>query len=208
VQADVLSVFITGQKEEENWDVEARSSSYPDLTAVVTETLERAGVKAQSTASASELYRQATAWMVGGKVVATVGIVDEKVRKAFDVRQAVYYAEIDWTYITKKSQKRKIKVQDIARFPSVRRDFSLLLDEGIEFQRIEELALKQGGKLIKEVGLFDVYEGKNLPKGKKSYAVSFLIQDEQKTLTDKVVDKLMSKVQMTLEQELGCELRS
>lgn len=207
-QSDRLSVFVTGQKEKENWDADGRKAGYQDLRAVITECLSRAEVKAKCESSDSELYGQSMAWMVGERVVAMAGVVSDKVRKAFDVKQPVFHAEIDWTYITKKSHKSSIKVREIPKFPAVRRDLSLLLDKKIEFQRIEELALKQGGKLLKEVGLFDVYEGKNLPEGKKSYAVSFKIQDEQKTLTDKVVDKLMSKVQMTLEKELGCTLRS
>ncbi|NNC82504.1 MAG: phenylalanine--tRNA ligase subunit beta [Flavobacteriales bacterium] len=203
-----LSIFHTGVRDQENWDAEKREAGFYDLSAVVEAILTHFDLEdVRSTDSDSELYSQGLAWKKGDRVVATAGIVSPKVTKHFDVKQETYFADIDWTYITSHAHGKKMKVKEIPRFPAVRRDFSLLLDQGVKFQRIEELARKSAGPLLKEVGLFDVYEGKNLPEGKKSYAVSFHIQDENKTLTDKVVDKLMQKIQSGLEKELGASLR-
>ncbi|NNK80276.1 MAG: phenylalanine--tRNA ligase subunit beta, partial [Flavobacteriales bacterium] len=208
VQNDRLSIFLTGTRDGENWDTKTVKSSYYDLSAVVSELLSRFDLNDVKQSDVDdELYQQARLWTHKDAVIAKAGIVAQNVLKKFDVKQAVYFADIDWTYITAHTHGRKMQVKDIPKFPAVRRDFSLLLDSGVEFQRIEELAVQSAGPLLKEVGLFDVYEGKNLPEGKKSYAVSFIIQDENKTLTDKVVDKLMKKIQERLEQDLGASLR-
>lgn len=209
VQNERVSVFLTGARNEENWDTSSEKSSFYDLEGVVEEVLSRFGIKGcKRTDSGTGLYSQGRSWMKGEKEIASIGVVDAKILKKFDVKQAVYFADIDWTYITSVSHGKKMQVQEISKFPSVRRDFSLLIDKGVEFQQIKELARKNAGSMLKEVGLFDVYEGKNLPEGKKSYAVSFIIQDENKTLTDKVVDKIMGKIQKSLEAELGASLRS
>jgi phenylalanyl-tRNA synthetase beta chain len=203
-----LSIFHTGRKAAENWDVTAADTSFYDLSAVIDAVLDRFDLSdCKRSDSGSELYAQGLEWKKGDRPVASAGIVSDTVRKHFDVKQAVYFADIDWVYITGHAHGKKMQVREIPKFPAVRRDFSLLLDKNVEFQHIEELAHKSAGPLLKEVGLFDVYEGKNLPEGKKSYAVSFQIQDENKTLTDKVVDKLMNKIQQRLEKELGASLR-
>lgn len=208
-QNERLSIFLTGERDQENWESPSVKASFFDIEAVVVQVLSRFGIEGcKREDSNTELYQQGRSWKKGEREVASIGIVDQKIRKKFDVKQAVYFADIDWTYITSVSHRKKMQVRPIPKFPSVRRDFSLLLDKGVDFQQIQELARKNAGPLLKEVGLFDVYEGKNLPEGKKSYAVSFIIQDEKKTLTDKVVDKMMSKIQKSLEGELGASLRS
>ena len=114
---------------------------------------------------------------------------------------------MDWYIIMKESLNNKVKFSEISKFPAVRRDLALLIDKGIAFSQIEQIAQKTERKLLKQVTLFDVYEGKNLPEGKKSYAVNFMLQDEGKTLTDKQIDNVMKKIQNNLEKELGATLR-
>ena len=127
--------------------------------------------------------------------------------KQFEVKQEVFHAELDWSLMSQMKDKNAFKLQEIAKFPAVRRDLSLLLDKTVKFNDLQKSARKSGGKLLKEVLLFDVYEGDKLPEGKVSYALGFVIQDEQSTLTDKAVEKLMSRIQKSLEEEFKAELR-
>ena len=127
--------------------------------------------------------------------------------KAFDIDNEVYYADLNWKELMKAIRSVKISYKEISKFPAVKRDLALLLDKNIQFAEIEKIAYETEKKLLKEVELFDVYEGKNLEAGKKSYAVSFLLQDENQTLNDKMIDKIMSKLVKNLEDKLGAQLR-
>ena len=144
---------------------------------------------------------------VSGKPLATLGLVAPKLLKAFDINTTVYFADLEWKQLLKESGKHKIAYHEISKFPAVKRDLALLLDKNILFDQIEKIAYKAERKLLKNVSLFDVYEGKNLPEGKKSYAVNFVIQDDEKTLNDKQIDGIMQKIQKSLESELGAQLR-
>ena len=124
-----------------------------------------------------------------------------------DIDTDVYYAELSWTLLMKEVKKSKVTFSEISKFPAVKRDLALLLDKTVQFAEIEKIATDSERKLLKDVALFDVYEGKNLPAGKKSYAVSFYLQDEGKTLNDKQIDAIMKKIQTNLEQKLGAQLR-
>ena len=124
-----------------------------------------------------------------------------------DIDAEVYYAEFSWTLLMKEIKKNKVAFSEISKFPAVKRDLALLLDKSVQFAEIEKIATESERKLLKDVTLFDVYEGKNLPAGKKSYAVSFYLQDEGKTLNDKQIDAIMKKIQTNLEQKLGAQLR-
>ena len=128
----------------------------------------------------------------GGKRLATFGIVTKKILKAFDIDNEVYYADLNWKELMKAIRSVKISYTEISKFPTVKRDLALLIDKKVQFAEIEKIAYETEKKLLKEVSLFDVYEGKNLEAGKKSYAVSFLLQDETQTLNDKMIDKIMS----------------
>ena len=130
----------------------------------------------------------------------------KSILKHFDIKQEVFYADFDWDRI-QKYVSNKIKFTDIPKYPEVRRDLSLLLDESVTFENIYTIAKQTEKALLKEVSLFDVYQGKNLPEGKKSYAVSFTIQDNSKTLTDTQIEKIMSKLQGNFEKQLGATLR-
>ena len=143
----------------------------------------------------------------GGKRLATFGIVTKKLLKAFDIDNEVYYADFNWKELLKAIRNVKVSYTEISKFPAVKRDLALLLDKKVQFAEIEKIAYETEKKLLKEVSLFDVYEGKNLEAGKKSYAVSFLLQDENATLNDKQIDKIMSKLVKNLEDKLNAKLR-
>jgi phenylalanyl-tRNA synthetase beta chain len=143
----------------------------------------------------------------GGKLLATVGIVSKKITKAFDIDNEVYYADINWKNLLQAIKSVKVSYTELSKFPAVKRDLALLLDKNVQFADIERIAYECERKLLKAVELFDVYEGKNLEPGKKSYAISFILQDEEKTLNDKQIDKIMSKLIASYEKQLGAKLR-
>jgi phenylalanyl-tRNA synthetase beta chain len=127
--------------------------------------------------------------------------------KRIDIDTDVFFGEINLDNLLKKTANRVVRFSEISRFPAVSRDMALLVDKNVTFAQIEQIARKSGKKLLKEVSLFDVYEGSNLPKGKKSYAVNFVLQDDEKTLTDRQIDEIMQKIRINLEKELGATLR-
>ncbi len=139
--------------------------------------------------------------------MAMLGIVSRKIQKMMDVDHEVYYADLNWKLLMKAIRNNKISYTEISKFPAVSRDLALLLDKGVEFAEIEKVAYSTEKKLLKEVTLFDVYEGKNLEAGKKSYAVNFVLQDEMKTLNDKQIDAIMNKLIANLQAKLGAKLR-
>ena len=141
------------------------------------------------------------------KVVVEMGILSYKLLKKLGIEQPVYYAELDWGGLMKLIRKNKLEFEEISKYPSVSRDLALLIDANIEFAQVEKIAFQSEKKLLKKVELFDVYEGKNLPEGKKSYAVNFVLQDETKTLNDKAIDAIMQKLIKNLTNKLGAELR-
>ena len=143
----------------------------------------------------------------GGKVMAEMGILNHKLLKTFDLQQPVYYADLDWQALMKAIRKNTLTFTDISKYPAVSRDLALLVDNNVEFAQIEHVAKQTEKKLLKRVELFDVYQGKNLPAGKKSYAVNFILQDENKTLNDKAIDAIMQKLIKQLTTQLGAELR-
>ena len=136
-----------------------------------------------------------------------MGIVSPKICKELDIETDVYYAELSWTLLMKEIKKSKVTFSEISKFPAVKRDLALLLDKNVQFAEREKIATESERKRLNNVALFDVYEGQNLPAGKKSYAVSFYLQDEGKTLNDKQIDAIMKKIQTNLEQKLGAQLR-
>jgi phenylalanyl-tRNA synthetase beta chain len=139
--------------------------------------------------------------------VATLGVVSRKIRKQFDVKQEVYFAELEWNKILKAIRNHKVEFVELPKYPAVRRDLSLLLDEKITFNELKMEALKLEKKLLKQVSLFDVYEGENLGSGKKSYAMSFVLRDDSKTLNDKQIDKIMTAIIRLFEQKFGATIR-
>jgi phenylalanyl-tRNA synthetase beta chain len=142
-----------------------------------------------------------------GKTVAELGLVARGLLKATDVEQPVYYADINWDELLKATRKVKTSFADLPKYPAVRRDLALLVDKSVKFSDIEKLAYQTENKILKEVTLFDVYEGKNLEAGKKSYAVSFLLQDESQTLNDARIDKVMNNMINAMQSKLDAKLR-
>ena len=138
---------------------------------------------------------------------AEIGILNDKVLKKFDIEQTIFYADIYWDNVTKAVKKETLEYQEISKFPAVSRDLALLIDNNVEFEQIEQIALQTEKKLLKSVDLFDVYEGKNLPAGKKSYAINFILQDDTKTLNEKAIDAIMQKLIKQLCAKLNAELR-
>ncbi|NRD24205.1 phenylalanine--tRNA ligase subunit beta [Winogradskyella litoriviva] len=203
-----LSVFVTGNKAEERWNSTASPSDFFYLKGTVEAVLQRLGLtKLKSAPIKSDIFSEGITLSVGKKKLADFGLVKKSVLKHFGIAQNVLFADFNWDNVLEMAKHNKIKFSAISKYPEVRRDFALLLDNKVTFEEIDTIAKQTERQLLKSVNLFDVYEGKKLPTGKKSYAVSFILQDENKTLNDKQIDKIMSKLQSNFETKLGAELR-
>ncbi len=204
-----LSLFLTGKNTPETWSVSPDQVSFYTVKGAAERVLQRLGIlKNHSTKSTSnKLFTDGIELSIARKKVADIGWIKTSILEQMDISQPVYYAEINWDTVLKLMKMNKTKFKPVSKYPSVRRDLSLLLDKSVQFSEISEVARKSESKLLKEVDLFDVYEGKNLPTGKKSYAVKFILHDEEATLKDKKIDAIMSKIQKQLNERLGAELR-
>lgn len=206
-----LGLWITGYRVENNWAHPDEKSTVYELKAYVENILLRLGVNPKNLIFgnlSNDIYSSALSVTTrSGKLLATLGVVDRKLAKSLDIDVEVYYAEISWTLLMKEAGKNKVSFSEISKFPGVKRDLALLIDKSTRFEEIEKIARESERKLLKDICLFDVYEGKNLPAGKKSYAVSFYLQDENKTLNDKQIDGIMTKIRSNLEQKLNAQLR-
>ena len=203
-----LALFVTGNRTDESWTNSTSPTNFYYLKGVVSAVLEKLGInKVRSSVVKNDVFSEAVGLSLGKQQVVSYGIVKKSILKKFDLSQDVYYADFNWDAILEIAARNDVKFKDIPKYPSVRRDFALLLDTNVQFEDIATIAKQTEKQLLKDVNLFDVYEGKNLPEGKKSYAVSFLLQDENKTQTDKQIDKTMSKLQQRFEKELGATLR-
>ena len=206
-----LGLWVSGSRVDNNWAHPNEKSSVYELKAYVENILVRLGVNLQKVILgnlANDIYSAGLSITTSsGRQLGTMGIVSPKICKELDIETDVYYAELSWTLLMKEIKKSKVAFSEISKFPAVKRDLALLLEKNVQFAEIEKIATESERKLLKDVALFDVYEGKNLPAGKKSYAVSFYLQDEGKTLNDKQIDAIMKKIQTNLEQKLGAQLR-
>lgn len=206
-----LGLWVTGKRVVNSWAHADENSSVYELKAYVENIFARLGLQMHDLVIGNltdDIYAAALSVDTrGGKRLATFGVVTRKLLKAFDIDNEVYYADLNWTELLKAVKKVKKGYKEISKFPAVKRDLALLLDKKVQFAEIEKIAYETEKKLLKEVSLFDVYEGKNLEAGKKSYAVSFLLQDENSTLNDKQIDKIMSKMIANLEKRLNAKLR-
>lgn len=206
-----LGLWVSGSRVDNNWAHPNEKSSVYELKAYVENILVRLGVNLQKVIFgnlANDIYSVGLSITTSsGRQLGTMGIVSPKICKELDIETDVYYAELSWTLLMKEIKKSKVTFSEISKFPAVKRDLALLLDKNVQFAEIEKIATESERKLLKNIALFDVYEGKNLPAGKKSYAVSFYLQDEGKTLNDKQIDAIMKKIQTNLEQKLGAQLR-
>lgn len=210
-ETNYLSIFLTGSQNQETWVENQQSINFYDLKGLVDAFVSRFGLdnlKFESKESSLSCFDYALSYFFNNKELIQFGKVDAKIQKKFDVQNEVFYAELNFDVFMELLRFTKnIQYKEVSKYPSVRRDLALLIDEAVTYSSIEEIAKKQSKKLLKEVNLFDVYTGKNLEQGKKSYAVSFSFQDETKTLVDKEIDAVMSKLVDSLEKELGAKLR-
>ena len=201
-----LALFVTGDKHPESWQEKSEKTDFFVLAGVVQQILARLGVAAQQQTIQNDIWSYGVEFKLNNRAVATVGLVNQKLAKATEVKQAVFYADFAWEYLLKKYS-AKHKFAEVAKFPEVRRDLSLILDKKVSFDEIRKLALRTEKKLLQQINVFDVYEGANIGTDKKSYSVSFTLQDETQTLTDAVIDKTMSRLMEIFEKELGAVIR-
>ena len=206
-----LGLWVTGKRVVGSWAHADEQSSFFELKAYVLNILRRIGLPFGSIVfkeGANKLFSKS---MVienrGGKLLGELGIVNKKTLKQQGIDNDVYYADLNWTLLMKSVRKNHVSYTEISKYPAVSRDLALLIDKNTEFASIEQIAYQSEKKLLKKVELFDVYEGKNLPAGKKSYAVNFILQDEQKTLNDKQIDAIMQNLITQLAAKLGAQLR-
>ena len=206
-----LGMWTTGKRVEGSWAHADEKASFYELKAYVLNIFTRLGVNPGiivTETSDNNIFGKALALKArSGKVLCEMGTVCHKLLKKMDIDQDVFYADINWDNVMRAIKKNEVLYHDISKFPSVSRDLALLIDKSVEFEQIEQIAHQTEKKLLKSVELFDVYEGKNLPEGKKSYAVNFILQDETKTLNDKQIEAIMTKLINNLKQKLGAELR-
>lgn len=206
-----LGLWLTGKYISNSWAHPDMNSSVYELKAYVLNIFSRLGVNLGAMVFGNlsdDIYSVAISIHTrGGKLVATFGVLSKKLQKAFDIDNEVYYADINWKELMKAIKGKKVTYTEISKFPAVKRDLALLIDKKVQFAEIEKIAYETDKKLLKSVELFDVYEGKNLEAGKKSYAVSFVLQDENATLNDKQIDKLMQRLIANLQNKLDAKLR-
>ncbi len=206
-----LSLWLTGNRVENSWAHPTEAASVYQLKASVYNILRRAGIALGAfveEAGTNDIFSKSLAINDrNGKTYVEFGLVKKELCAAQGIDQEVYYAQLNWTLLSKKLPKKPVSFKEIAKYPAVRRDLALLLDQSVEFAQIEKIAYASEKKLLKSVELFDVYEGKNLAPGKKSYAVNFTLQDESKTMNDKQTEAVMKKIIQNLEKQLGASLR-
>lgn len=202
-----LSLFLTGNKNQENWTNPQKPSDFFLFKGYVEGILSRLGIqKTLNSPAKSDVFSEGITIGTGHNVLVEFGVVKKSILKHFGIKQEVFFADFNWENVIK-SIPNKIKFTEINKYPEVRRDLALLLDQNVSYDSIYSIARQTEKSLLKNINLFDVYEGKNLPEGKKSYALSFILQDDSKTLTDAQIDKIMSKLQKNFETELGATLR-
>jgi phenylalanyl-tRNA synthetase beta chain len=206
-----LGLFITGNKEEENWTTPASPSSFFELKSYVENILSKLGFtidKLKADSFSNELVSEGLVYQRGdGKEVVRFGFVDEALLKQFEIEGNVFYADFCWDFVLQQISNHKIAYTELPKFPAVRRDLALLIDEDVTFSSLKEIAQKTERKLLRSVDIFDVYKGDKLPDGKKSYALSFVLRDDEKTLNDKIIDKTMQKLIKAYEKQANARLR-
>ena len=210
-QAHFVGLWLTGNRVQGSWAHADEPASVYELKAYVMNILARLGCELggmKMVHGENDIFAKSLAITDrNGKIMVEMGLVSKAVTAQFDLEQEVFYAEINWSMLMKKLRKGTVSFKEISKFPAVSRDLALLVDKSIEFGQIEQIAYAADKKYLKNVELFDVYEGKNLPEGKKSYAVNFVLQDEAKTMNDKQTDAIMKKIITSLEKQLGASLR-
>lgn len=209
-----LSIFLTGNKSERNWTKKDETVTFFQLKSHVINILAHLGFgedNFQQSPAAGERYRDIFSggmiYHAGNNEIFTIGSLNKKLLKTFDIAQEVFYADINWSALFEMIKTDRVKFSEIPKFPAVKRDLALLVDYNVPFEKIKMLAFKTGRKYLKQVSLFDVYEGESLGAGKKSYAVGFTLQDESRTLTDRQIEEIMNSLVKAFEKELDAKIR-
>jgi phenylalanyl-tRNA synthetase beta chain len=203
----ILSMFVTGAKHEDSWAMKNSDVNLFSLKSAVELVFKRTGIKT-TVSEMSDTNGYGMSYLLNEKQIAKVLHINKNTLKHADVKGEVFYAEIDWTMLVKAANKSKTEFAELPKYPEVKRDLALLVNKQVKYADLEKLAFKTERKLLKSVNLFDVYEGQNLPEGKKSYALSFVLRDDQATLNDKQIESIMSKLQQNFEKEFEASLRS
>ena len=203
-----LSIIVSGLKNNENWTQNSQKSNFFYFKGVVSALLERLGITYFSeTETKNPIFSEGLAHQIGDKCLVDYGIITKNIASNFNIDSEVFYADFKWDNILEQIVTENFKLKTIPKFPKVKRDLALLVDKNVSFDSIRESAIKSERNLLKNINLFDVYTGDKLPENKKSYAISFTLQDEKKTLTDKQIDKIMKKLQQNFEKDFGATLR-
>jgi phenylalanyl-tRNA synthetase beta chain len=203
-----LSLFACGNQSIENWNGETSKKDYFWIKKQVEHVLIRLGIQHFKTENIEiSLLIDGFCYKIGRDVIATIGSIHPKVTSHFSIKKEIFYGELNWDLILRSSKNAKTSFKSISKFPSVKRDLALLIDENIPFSTLEKIAKQTEKKYLKEIQLFDVYKGDKLEKGKKSYALSFLLEDQEKTLTDKQIDKVMDNLINAFKQKADAEVR-
>ncbi|TVZ27983.1 phenylalanyl-tRNA synthetase beta subunit [Gillisia sp. Hel_I_86] len=203
-----LSLFVTGNKFSESWITGTSNGNFFYTKGTIERILERLGINSIKTGEVkSDIFSEGISISSGKTKLVEFGVVKKSILKHFGIQQEVLFADFNWDLVQETAKNQKTKFNAIPKFPAIRRDFALLIDNSVNYKQIEDIAKQTEKRLLQSVNLFDVYQGDHLPEGKKSYAVSFKFQDENNTLTDKQVDKIMNKLQQRFEKELQAELR-
>ena len=207
-QQQHLVLYLTGNAVQDSWLDKSKPFDFFHLKSYITQLLHRFGVGDYERNTIETMpFTFGSQLMIEGKVLATFGLVEQKLLKQFDIKQEVFYADINWDLLTERSSYHRVQYSPLPKYPAVQRDLAMLADDNLRFEQIEQLAYTESRKLLKEVSLFDVYKGDKIDTSKKSYAVSFTFQDTERTLTDADIDKVMQKLMQKLEKELGVQVR-
>lgn len=207
-EKEQLALFVSGNKHDDHWNEKESPSDFFYVKGIISSILLRLGINEYSEGPSEDTaFLEGISFTKNKTTFIEMGTVEPSVLKKAECKGEVVFVKFNWNCLLEFAENNSIRFKDIPKYPAVKRDFALLLDEATSYQEVHDIAFRTERKLLKEVSLFDVYKGKKLPEGKKSYAVSFTIQDESKTLTDKQIDKLMSKLQNSYEHQLGATLR-
>ena len=202
-----LALCVTGKQTPLYWAEKQQDTDIFVLKSAVLKVLTKLGMSnIQFAPKSDDMLSGLECSILNNKCVARLGVVSKQLLKKFDIDKQVFFAEIYWDVLLA-NYRQKVQYKELPQFPSVRRDLALLIDSKVQFEQIKKIAFSTEKKLLKQVSAFDVYEGKGIPAGKKSYAISFLLQDDQKTLTDGQIDNVMNRLIANYQKELGAELR-
>lgn len=210
-ESEHLSLFVTGLRETPNWNTPATQTSFYTVKSYSENILARLGIKTDNLnieEAKSEIFGDGLAYKTrNGAKLLEIGTVAVGLLKKFDIGQPVYFADFNWTLILKEIKNNKVIFSELSKYPEVRRDLALVLDKNVKFDQLKSIAFTTEKNLLRSVTLFDIYEGKGIPEGKKSYAINFILRDDTKTLTDKQIDKVMSRLINAYEKQVGAKLR-